>query len=218
MLSVSEFADAAGMSVARARQLASAGQVRAEKIGSQWAIADGELHRWAALPSRPMAERVAWAAAAMADGDRADWLESSERSRLRKRLESLHESPDPVAQVQAWLRARGVVGWWHADIESLSAMAEGVRLSGVSSSGSQISSGGLVEGYVSPGELKPLVGEFWLVPAGPGQGEVVLRVSGFADGPVPRLMVAADLADHRRSREVDAAGRIIREVLRDGLW
>lgn len=218
MLSVSEFADATGISVARARQLAAAGQVRAGKIGSQWAIADGEVNRWAALPSRPMAKRVAWAAAAMADGNRAEWLESSERSRLRRRLGSLTDSPNPVAQVQAWMWSRGEVGWWHADAESLPTLAQRVRLSGVSSSGSQISSGGLVEGYVSPGELEALVDEFWLVPADPDQGEVVLRVSDFARDRVPRLMVAADLADHRRSREVVAAERIIREVLEDGLW
>lgn len=35
---------------------------------------------------------------------------------------------------------------------------------------------------------------------------------------VPRLMVAADLADHRRAREVDAAERMTREVLEDALW
>lgn len=218
MLSVSEFAVAAGISVARARQLAAGGQVRANKVGSQWVVADGEVNRWKALPSRPMAERIAWAAAMMGDGLPADWLESSERSRLRRRLNSLSESVDPVRQLQAWMWSRGDASWWHADAESLRDVVQRVRLSGVSTSGSQISSGGLVEGYVSPGELEALVDEFWLVPADPGQGEVVLRVSDFADGPVPRLMTAADLADHRRSREVAAAERIVREVLKDGLW
>lgn len=218
MLSVAEFAAGVGISVARARQLAVAGQVRAEKVGSQWVVADGEVNRWSAMPSRPMVERIAWAAAVMADGGRAGWLDSSERSRLRRRLGSLRDSADPVAQVQAWMWSRGDVGWWHADAESLRDVAQRVRLSGVSSSGSQISSGGLVEGFVSPEELEGLVEEFWLVPADPGQGEVLLRVSDFARDRVPRLMVAADLADHRRSREVDAAERIIRDVLEDGLW
>ena len=218
MLSVSDFAAAAGISVARARQLAAGGQVRAEKVGSQWVIADGEVNRWKALPSRPMSERVAWAAAAMADGLPVDWLKSSERSRLRRRLGSLVESSDPVAQVQAWMRSRGEASWWHADVESLPGVAERVRLSGVAYPDAGLSSGGLVEGYVLPDEVKPLVDEFWLVPAEPGAGEVLLRASSFVRDRVPRLMVAADLADHARSREVAVAERIIREVLEEALW
>lgn len=218
MLSVSEFAEAAGVSVARARQLAAGGQVQAEKVGSQWVIADGEVNRWKALRSRPMSERIAWAAAAMADGLPADGLESSERSRLRKRLGTLVESGDPVGHLQAWVRSRGEVSWWHADAESLQGLAERVRLSGVANPGAGLSSGGLVEGYVRPGEVESLVEEFWLVSADPGSGEVVLRVSGFVQERVPRLMVAADLADHRRSREGAAAERIVNEVLEECLW
>ena len=218
MLSVSEFALAAGVSVARARQLASGGQVRAEKVGSQWVIADGEVDRWKALRSRPMAVRVAWAAAAMADGLPVDWLESSERSRLRKRLNSLLEPNDPVGRVQAWMRLRGDASWWHADKESLPELAKRVRLSGVVNQAAGLSSGGLVEGYVRSGELESLVDEFWLVPAELGSGEVVVRVSAFVPERVPRLMVAADLADHRRSREVAAAERIVGEVLEERLW
>ncbi|MEG9224640.1 hypothetical protein [Aeromicrobium sp. Sec7.5] len=218
MLSVSEFAGAVGLSVARARQLAAGGQVRAEKVGSQWVIADGEVNRWRALPSRPMSERVAWAAVAMADGLSVDGLESSERSRLRRRLSSLAESSDPVAQAQAWMRSRGDVSWWHADAESLPGLAERVRLSGVANPSAGLSSGGLVEGYLLPGELKSLVDEFWLVPADPGSGEVVVRVSSFVRDRAPRLMVVADLADHRRPREIAAAERIIREVLEERLW
>lgn len=218
MLSVSEFAEAAGVSVARARQLAAGGQVQAEKVGSQWVIADGEVNRRKALPSRPMSERVAWAAAAMADGLPVDCLESSERSRLRKRLSSLIEVSDPVGQVQAWMKSRGNASWWHADAESLANLAKRVRLSGLASPRAGLSSGGAVEGYVVPAEVVSLVDEFWLVPADPGSGEVVLRVSGFVPECVPRLMVAADLADHRRSREVAAAERVVREVLQERLW
>ena len=218
MMGVSEFAFAAGLSVARARRLAANGQVRAVKVGSQWVIADGEVNRWKAMRSRPMSERIAWAAAAMADGQPVDWLESSERSRLRKRLESLVESSDPVGQVQAWVRSRGEASWWHADAESLPGLAGRVRLSGVANPGAGLSSGGLVEGYVLPGEVESLVDEFWLVPADPGLGEVVVRVSSFVPERVPRLMVAVDLADHRRSREVAAAERIVREVLAERLW
>lgn len=181
-------------------------------------IADGEVSRWKPLLSRPMSERVAWAAAAMADGVPVDWLESSERSRLRKRLGSLVESGDPVGQVQAWMRARGAVSWWYADAESLQVLAERVRLSGVANPGAGLSSGGLVEGYVRPGGADSLAEEFWLVPADPGSGEVVMRVSSWVQERVPRLMVAADLADHRRSREVAAAERIIGEVLEERLW
>lgn len=218
MLSVSEFAAEAGISVARARQLAAGGRVRAKKVGSQWVIADGEVNRRRALPSRPMSERIAWAAAAMADGLSVDWLESSERSRLRKRLGSLFESSDPVGQIQAWMRSRGDASWWLADAASLPVLAERVRLSGVANSGAGLSSGGLVEGYVLPGELESLVDEFWLVPADPGSGEVVVRMTSFVPERVPRLMVAADLAGHRRSREIAAAERIIDEVLEERLW
>lgn len=206
------------MSVARARQLAASGQVRAEKVGSQWAIPDAEVNRWRASLSRPMAERVAWAAALMADGGRAEWLESSGRSRLRKRLGLLAESSDPVGQVQAWMRSRGETSWWHADAESLPELAKRVRVSGVANPGAGLSSGGLVEGYVHPGELESLVDEFWMVPADPGSGEVVVRVSSFVPERVPRLMGAADLADHRRSREVAAAERITGAILEERLW
>lgn len=51
--------------------------------------------------------------------------------------------------------------------------------------------------------------EFWSVPADPGSGEVAVRVSSSVPERVPRLMLAVDLADHRRSREVAAAERLI---------
>lgn len=218
MLSVAEFAEASGLSVARARRLASSGQVRAEKVGAQWAIPEREVLRWKALPSRPMVERVAWAAGVMADGGRAEWLESSERSRLRRRLASLERSEDPAGQVAAWMQNRGAQQRWHADADSLKVIARRVRLSGVSSPLSGLSSGGLVEGYVSARDLDPLVEEFWLVPGGPDEGELMLRVSDFSLDRIPRLVVAADLFAHRRAREVGAAERLVRDVMEQALW
>lgn len=158
MLSVSEFAAEVGISSPSPEpaSLPWPADCEPRKSGSQWAIAEAEVSRWTALPSRPMAERVSWAP----------------------------ELPDRFARrdrsAPGVMRSRGVVGWWHADAESLSELAPRVRFPGVSSPCSRLSSGGLVEGYVRPDGLEALVDEFWSVPADPGQGEVVSRVSDFA--------------------------------------
>lgn len=217
-MSVADFAGFAGISIARARQVVASGELRAAKIGSRWEIPDAEALRWSALPSRPMAERIAWAAADIADGGNAEWVHSSERSRVRKRLTTLVQSGNAVAQVQAWMRSRAVAGWWRADAESLPAIGQRVNLSGVARAGLRRAPHELVEGFVKPAEVAALVNEFRLAPADPGRGEVLLRVSEFARRDVPRLMVAADLADHGRSRDIRAAEVLVKEVLEGRSW
>lgn len=93
-----------------------------------------------------------------------------------------------------------------------------ISLSGISLPGSGIASGDIVEGYVAEHHLDALMDDYLLSDARHGEANVVLHVVNPAvipDGSVEPdnwLLLAADLAEHQRPREIARAAQIVREV------
>jgi excisionase family DNA binding protein len=85
MKSVSEVAQDLEVSSRRVRALASEGRIDAHKIGGRWLVHDARDDRQPG-PGRPVSAANAWAILAILSRDPPDWLSSSVRSRLRRRL------------------------------------------------------------------------------------------------------------------------------------
>jgi excisionase family DNA binding protein len=170
------------------------------------------------------------AAAALAQPD----IAPSERSRARSRLrEFLSDAPQPqgrrddesaaadlAAHLRSLLRSRAERRLFHSSPRDLDDLRSDHRisLSGISLPDSGIASGDIVEGYVSDHHLNDLVDDFLLSDARHGEANVVLHVVDAAAAPDWRvesnnwLLLAADLAEHHRPREIARAAQIVREV------
>jgi excisionase family DNA binding protein len=157
-----------------------------------------------------------------------------ERSRARARLRAfLNEAllsqgrdddesaaADLAANLRSLLRNRAERRLFRASPRDLGALRSDDRLdlSGISLPGSGIASGDIVEGYVAASYLGDLVDEYLLSQASHGQANVVLHAVNPADIPGRRiepdnwLLLAADLAEHHRPRELARAAQIVREV------
>ena len=205
---VAEAARMMGVSAVRARQLAREGRLRARKVGGRWLVDDASLPS-ARRRGRPMSSRMAWALVMLSAGRRADWVEPRESYRLRQALGRLVADDEPELLLRSWLASR-------ADRLLLSASeVDAVRadsrlvVSGVSDGRSGLSAAGLAEAYVRAEDAAAVRRDHLLIDAGSG-ANVILHVSPMVpDGPVPLLLLAADLADHDGPRELARARQLI---------
>ena len=172
----------------------------------------------------PAVERASAAAqSSIAAPDR-----SKARARLRALLdESLSHRSDEeeaalslAASLRALLQNRAERHAFRAaprDLEDLRSDSR-VMLSGVSLPGSGIASGDIVEGYIAAGELDGVIDAYLLSGARPVDANVVLHaVADPAHLDVHFkldnwIVLAADLAEHHRPREVARAVEIVREA------
>lgn len=164
--------------------------------------------------------------------ERAASIPASNRSRARSRLKDLlmrsleaHLQPDAevaaldvAAKVRSLLRGRADRRTYRLsprDLEDLRA-DERIRPSGVSLPEAGIAAGDLVEGYVADSDIGELVAEFLLAEARDADANVVLHVVSPAASDPPWapvdswIILAADLAEHHRPREVARAAQIVR--------
>lgn len=154
-----------------------------------------------------------------------------ERSRARARLRRLlsqalehndgeSDSTDLAANLRSLLRNRADRRLYRASPRDLADLRsdDRINLSGISLAASGISSGDIVEGYVEVSHLPALVDGFLLSEARPGDANVVLHVVEPELIPDRRvepdnwLLLAADLAEHQRPREIARASQIVRQV------
>lgn len=209
-VSVPEAARLMGVSVARARQLAAQGRLRARFVGGRWLVDAASLPS-APRRSRPMSQRMAWAFLLLSDGRKPDWIEPRESYRLRRALDRLAADDEPELLLRSWLASR-------ADRRRLSApdaqaLRSDARLvpSGRSDDRAGLSAAADVEGYVLADDAEAVIRDHLLVDAAPST-DVVLHVSPLLpEVPVPLLLVAADLADHDGPRELARARDLIGE-------
>jgi hypothetical protein len=160
-----------------------------------------------------MSSRNAWALAQLLDGAELEHLAPSERWRLREMRNALAHHSNPEHMVEAWLRmrARRIL----RAAPDLARLRSDPRLvlSGVSDPRSQIAAPQLFEGYVSLANFDDLELDHLLSPASAADGNVVLHVvaepAHVPSGPVPRLALAADLAEWGSWRESNRAREII---------
>jgi excisionase family DNA binding protein len=214
MFSVSAAADRSGLSVQRLRALIASGQLPAERVGHQWAIDEADLARHEPRLGRPLSPRSCWALLDLADGDERhlEAPSTSERARARRRLELLQGSGDAPRVLRSWLSARARRHVYRASPHDIGDLRSDSRLliSGVSHPESGISGAALAEGYLVEADVGDLVRDYLLVEASNQQGNVVLHVPSRPVSQVSQLLLAADLAEHRRPREDARAAELVR--------
>ena len=213
----------------RVRELVSTGGLRARRVGGQLLVDADCVDRQAALVSagatgRPMAQRVAWAAADLADGGSAGWLTAAERYRLRKRLSSVSS----LDIVRRWLTSRANrVSRYRVGVHDLDELlsGDGVVRTGVGAATTYrlgLGTAGSGDAYVTAEVAERLVEEFFLIAS--DSGNLTLRVvdhdlhlrtaRSTVDGQVAaRLLVGVDLADDLDVRTRTAGRNLISTVL-----
>lgn len=217
-----------------ANQRIADGSLRAERIGSQWVVDERSVMVASEFvaPGRPLSRRSAWALVALSRGDQEGLghISGVERSRARERLSRLAalvlavgsggdaEEREILVLVRSWLRNRAERRSYRASPPDLSDLRGDPRLvpSGISDARSGIASGDLVEAYVAAGDLDSVGEDYPLSPADDDGANVVLHVIPGDDLEVhehmPPLVVAADLAEHRRPREEAKSLELLRDL------
>lgn len=234
-VSVAEAARRLGVGVVRVHQRIADGSLPAERVGSQWVIDEASLS--SVLESnragRPLSERSAWALLAFSqDPHLLDGLASWERARASNRLRQLLAGSGPedalsedqvratAKALRSLLRKRAERRLFRASPRDLPDLRQDDRvvLSGLSHPRSGLASGDLVEGYVAVDGLDGLVNEYLFSRAKAEKGSnVVLHVGSIVpdgDDAMASLLLAADLAEHRRPREEARAAELLREIAR----
>lgn len=233
-LSVREAAAYLGVHPSRVRALLNAGTLHGRRVGSQWLINIEDIDRRKALirgggRSRAMSTRIAWAAAALADGQRADWISASERTRLRTRLLH-HGTAADLPSYQRWLstRQQGVTRYRLAapDLPDLLSVT-GVVATGLSAArafGCGLGPGGQADIYVTDTVARSLIKSFFLIAS--TKGNLTMRV---VDGAwhqdtatvlngqrvTPRLITALDLLDQRDARSTSTGRDLLTTTLHE---
>jgi excisionase family DNA binding protein len=216
-----------GISARRVQGLIASGQLRAESIGGRYLIDEDSLDlladRVRRRGVRPLSHRVAWAAAAMADGVTASWLSSRERSRLRARFK------DGDIDADAWVaRMRDRAATEHrfrVGTEQMDGLLgfEAVRRSGTHARNlvTDLFAGSedVVMWVLDEADLRDVVSRFGLLPSNRGNLTVrVARVDGLGavgagGGDAFRLIVAADLLDLGGARSRRAGEALLHRCL-----
>jgi len=230
-VSVSEAAKRLGVGVPRIHQRIVDGSLRAERIGSQWVVDELSLLRVAECkePGRPLSARSAWAIIALAasDDEALARRAHSERARARARLHELldlavkrPQSEADVRRLASALRlmfrnraVRLLRKAADADLPDLRADARWQSLASPAVSGIASSD---VDGYLAGRDVEPLSRDFLLMPAD-GDANVVIHVLPEGQVPYPdsKLLLAADLAEHRGPREELRAAELLCEVAKE---
>lgn len=230
-LTVPEAAEHLSVHQSRVRELLHAGTLTGRRVGRQWLISADEVDRHRELvrggaTSRAMSARTAWAAGALVDGQDTDWLASSERSRLKARLQRHAEE---VVTFRRWLSSRqtSTQRFRIADADIAAFLQEqNVVATGISSAhshGVRLSAAGEAEAYVTAAVAKQLTKKYFLVAS--GRGNLLLRtVDGTwhtdtavqRDGrfATTRLMTAVDLLDSTDARSATAGRELLRDAVR----
>jgi hypothetical protein len=207
-LSVREVGEHLGVSHQRVHAMLKSGALRGRKAAGRWFIDDSQLVPLRRV-SRPLSQRIAWAA--IVGPTEASWLSQPEASRLRGRLHRLPQQPNAPQVLASWLAARAVSHDLFApEPDALMSDPRLVR-AGISDPRSGLSTGKDWEFYAQPGTLADVAADHLLVESPTGAvriREAPMRVTN----PIPLLLLAADLADRGGSREVRRAAELIREA------
>jgi excisionase family DNA binding protein len=220
----------------RVRQLIAAGDLAATRIAGRHVLdedtVDELAERTRPAAVRAFSRRLAWAAAALVDGEQPGWVSQSELSRLRRRLR------DTDRDVDAWrtrLKARAATTRTYrvaaGNVRRL-LRSPGVARSGVSARGlvtdRQISADTAAGWLAHADDLVELTRRFAMLPS--DQGNVLLRVADVdgmnsasattagKDRDAYRLIVAADLLESSDARTSRAGRALLHGALDEQLW
>ncbi|MBU5421748.1 hypothetical protein KQI48_03615 [Cellulomonas hominis] len=208
-VSVADAADVLDVSPRRVRALIGSGRVHARLVAGVWLV-DGATLPSGPRRSRSMSPANAWT---LLTGSPAPASRTA-AARIRDQLRRLGQDAEPERLLASWVGSRADRRWFQSrDVDAVAADAR-VVVSGLSDHRSAIAVGDLVEGYVLRDLLPELRRDLLLRPGRPGSGNVLLHVADRElPRPVPPLVLAADLAEHDRPRELARARELIREAL-----
>lgn len=211
MRRVSEFAKLKGISRARAYQLVQSGAVPSKVLSDGTILLEESALLWEPRYGRPLSERMAWLLLHELADEPISQCSSSERARARQHIREIAKMREPARALAERVSRRGVLHRVAASPDDLADLREDDRiaLSGVGALGSGMAAGGVIEGYVRPEHLQDVKGDYLL--SDDPDGNVLLRVSEHAK--ILPSVIAADLADWGRAREVREANAIISRLL-----
>lgn len=211
-LSVSEFAEARGVSRQRALALINSGQVKAKRIGHSWAIDQLEVNQRPAI-SRPLSPRMARLLIAAMSSEPAE-LDSQERYFLGRYVERLRSDPSPIGLLHSWLRSRQIrvvdVAANPADIADVSSDRRAIA-SGISDARAGLSAVREFEGYVAASALDGFLRDNLLIESDAPNVHLHV-VEQLPAAPIAVGFVIADLIDWNRPREDGRARELLEAV------
>lgn len=216
-LPASDAARLLGLSLQRVRALIAEGDLPGQKVAGRWFVDRSAVERRVRDPKlsgRPYSPAHAWGVIALAEGENPEWLDSSNRSRLRRLLreQDLQDILPSLARRGRRLELRAHV----SDLPRIEAEPD-VVLSGVSAASKhrlEIVAPGVLEAYVPARRLSQLERRYRLKPS--ANANLILHV---VDGPwpfaedqrvAPRLAAVLDLLDHDDERSRSAAHRALK--------
>ncbi|HET9676164.1 MAG TPA: helix-turn-helix domain-containing protein [Solirubrobacterales bacterium] len=221
LISIPEAAARLNLSHARVRAMAARGQLPAAKIADRWVVERSvvEQRRKQKTPTgRRFTPQNAWAILTLASGEDAPQLDPSVRSRFKRAL-----ALEGLQTLAPRLRDRAEVFMYKAHPGEVPYVLEDEALvqSGISAAGPLefgLVSGREADGYVARSNLRGLIAQHALSPAGI-DCNVRLRVvpadvwSNLKGRPLaPRAAVALDLADEFDPRSKAAGEEALREI------
>ncbi len=206
-----------GLSLQRVRALIVEGDLPGQKVAGRWFVDRSAVERRVRDPKlsgRPYSPAHAWGVIALAEGENPKWLDSSNRSRLRRLLreQDLQDILPSLARRGRRLELRA-----HAsDLPRIEAEPDVVR-SGVSAASEyrlEIVAPRVLEAYIPARRLSQLERRYRLKPS--ADANLILHL---VDGPwpfavdqrvAPRLAAVLDLLDHDDERSRSAAHRALK--------
>lgn len=208
-VSVGQAAEALGVTRRRVHALIAAGRIRARKVSGVWLI-DGSSLPAAPRRGRPMTPAGAWAL--LLDEPPAT---PQDAYRRRQQLARLAADPEPESLIASWVASRGRRELYAANAPAGVLDDERIVPTGVSDPRAGIGAAGIAEGWVTEADLGAVTRAHLLRSADSvASATVVLHVAQVAaPGPVPLLLLAADLADWQSPRELSAARRLVKAAL-----
>ncbi len=230
-IGVGEAARTLGLTPARVRALIAAGALPARRVGRVHVLDERDVSQFGTQERpahvRAMAPRIAWAAAALGDGVRPDWIRTDELSRLRARLSS----------------AGGAVGTWRAQLRDIGERrrfrAGPDQVTRLLASPLVVRTGRSATNLVTDALVGPVGASVWaptaaaanelqrslgLLPSSTGNVTVGIPATDAptawgADGEnAYRLIVAVDLLHDGDPRSVSAARALVDAVAREARW
>jgi len=210
--SVSEYAEARGISRQRALALINSGQVKAKRIGHSWVIDQLEVNQRPAT-SRPLSPKMARLLIAAMSSEQVQ-LDAQERYFLDRYIERLRNEASPLSLLHSWLRSRQVrvvdVAANPVDIAEISS-DDRVVASGISDARGGLSAVRELEGYVAASALEGFLRDNLLLESDAPNIRLHV-VEQLPATPISLGFVIADLIDWNRPREDGRALELLEGV------
>ncbi|MHA7191092.1 helix-turn-helix domain-containing protein [Arthrobacter sp. MDT2-16] len=221
-ISVADASRRLGVTGARVRQLIAAGDLPATRVGRAWVLNAVDVERYSPRrQGRPITETSAWAFLRYLSGNPSREISREVLGQHERWAHHLRAVSDEelVGVFMSFVRNRATrtdLAVDRADLETLRS-DERIVLSGVSHPETRLLANAEAEGYVTSRDFAKVQRELLLIPstAGGHDANVVLHICDAIPRPLPRAVIAADLAEHRGVREADEATRLLRELLND---